>query len=44
MADPLVGWRAVHWVASMVEPKAGLMAAMTADLRADLMAATTVAH
>ncbi len=40
MADPLVGLRAVQWVASMVEPMAGMMA----GLRADLMAATTVAH
>ena len=34
MADSLVGLRAVHWVASMVEP--------TADLMVDLRAVTTV--
>ncbi len=44
MADPLVGLRAVQWVASMVEPSADLTVALKADLRADLMAATTVAH
>ena len=41
MADPLVGLRAVRWVASMVEPTAGLMAATMAGLRADQKAVTT---
>ncbi len=34
MADPLVGVRAVRWVATMVEP--------TADLMVDLRAVPTV--